>query len=576
MSSPRIKRWKLLPSTPGRADSIARRFSIHPAVAGVLAARGWDDAADGLDHYLSPLLKNIRNPFELRDMQAAVDRTHCALRAGEKICVYGDYDVDGISSTALLVGTLRYLGARPMIVIPHRLNDGYGMNNNRVQEIAEAGCKLIITVDTGVSAVEPIRLARKHGIDVVVTDHHLAGGELPEAVAIVNPNRPDVLYEHGRLCGAGVAFKFAHALLKKSSLPEAEAKAFLMQQLDLVALGTIADVVPLLGENRVLAHHGLNTLLNTRRAGIRALFDVGRLNTDSISAETVAFGLGPRLNAAGRTDDAMRALELLLTNDARVAKQLAEHLEFLNRERRKIEMDIYEESLVEIESGEYGDFHAVVVGGEGWHIGVVGIVASRLTERFDAPSIVLGIEDGLAKGSARSVPGYDIHEALNACEEFLVTFGGHASAAGLKLRAEHVVPFRKALNTHAAEAFAGQPREHVIDVDSEITADMLTWDLYNDLKRMEPFGEGNPCPLFMMRGLEAAGVPRIVGRDHLRTRLRSRSRSFDAIGFSLGHLKEYVDAGPVDVLFRPRENNYNGMVSLEMELVDVRRAGNGE
>lgn len=554
------------------ARRIARDLKIHHAVAEVLAARSFC-GGNAVAEFLDPMLRQIRDPFELGGMEAAVERTLRAIRTGEGITVYGDYDVDGVASTALMVGVLRFLGAAPRYVIPHRMNDGYGMNSARVEEIAASGCTLIVTVDNGVTAVEPIRRAAELGVDVVVTDHHLAGETLPEAVALVNPNMAGSPYEGGALCGTGVAFKFAHALLKRSGIPEADSKRFLFEQLDLVALGTVADVVPLVGENRVLARHGLEALVRSRRPGIQALLGRSGYGGRRVTPEIVAFGLAPRLNAAGRTDDATRALELLLTADQREAAKLAAHLEFLNRERQKIEGSILEASLAEVEeAGEEAAFHALVVGGEGWHLGVVGIVAARLSERYGVPAIVLAIERDVAKGSARSVPGFDIHEALSACEKFLLGYGGHAAAAGLQLLPKRLPEFREALNEHAAGVFADQEHTTYLDIDGEMAPGDLTWEFFHDLQRLQPFGEGNPAPVFVMRGLRAMGTPRIVGKGHLRLRLKDSVAQYDAIGFSLGGLKEVFDGGPADVVFRPRENTFNGQTKLEMELCDARPA----
>ncbi len=564
-------RWNILPASATESSAIAGSYGLHPVVARILAARGWIMGSTGLGEFMAPVLKLLRSPFELGGMEAAVERTTRAIANREKICIFGDYDVDGVTSTALLWGTLRKLGVTARVVIPHRIQDGYGMNVARVEEIARDGITLILTVDTGVTAVEPIRRARELGVDVVVTDHHLAGDALPEAAAMVNPNNADDYYEHGRLCGVGVAFKFAHALLKRSDLPEAESRRFLMDQLDLVALGTIADVVPLLAENRVLARHGLDALVATKRPGLRALIEIAGLAGRPATAEFVGFGLGPRLNAAGRTDDARLAFDLLTTTDPAEATRLAKHLDHLNRERRTIEDEILTASIDEAETIMTGEAcHALVVGGEGWHLGVVGIVASRLTERYAVPAIVLAIDNGLAKGSARSVPGFDIHEALSACGSCLVAFGGHAAAAGLRLEVSSLPRFRRELNEHAGGVFSRLDRTRTIDVDAEVNSGDVTWELLNDIRRLEPFGSQNPPPLFLMRGVRAAAPPRIVGRNHLRMKLGQGDRSFNSIGFSLGHLKPAFEGGEMDILFRPKENEFNGTRSLELELVDGR------
>lgn len=569
----RANRWQVAPAQDDVARNIAQQFGLHPVVARLLTARGWLADRLNAESFLAPMLKQLRSPFELRDMDAAVDRTHEALLNGQRICVYGDYDVDGVTATALMVGVLRLLGGDPKVVIPHRINDGYGMNLSRVEQIAAEGCDLIITVDTGISAVAEISRAHELNIDVIVTDHHLAAGELPAAVALVNPNRIDGVYEPTRLCGVGVAFKFAHALLKKSSLGEDQAKQFLLAQLDLVALGTVADVVPLTGENRVFVRYGLDAILNTRRPGLRALLEVSRYQQKTATPELIGFGLGPRLNAAGRTNDPTLAFHLLTTEDPAEARRLAIKLDELNTERREIESTILEQSVRQADDLlQRSDTFTLVIGGIGWHLGVVGIVAGRLTEKYDVPAIVLACDDDHAKGSARSVPGFDIHEALIACGEHLLSYGGHSAAAGLKLKTSLLPTFRDAVNDYAQARFQTMDRTRTIHVDAEVTPGEITWSLYGDLQKLQPHGEGNPEPLFLMRAVESATPPRIVGRNHLKMRLRAGNSAFDAIGFSLGHLKPTFESGRADILFRPRENSFNGVSSLELELVDGRPA----
>lgn len=568
--------WKVFRPDPGETAQLSRLLGLHPAIAAVLSARGWRPQACGLDEFLSPALRQLRPPTELYGMEAAVERTLRAIAQRENVWVYGDYDVDGVTSTALMVSLLRFLGLSPKVFIPHRIHDGYGMTTGRVEEIARDGCTLLITVDTGVTALEPIRRARDLGMDVIVTDHHRAGDVLPEAVALVNPNRPDALYEATPLCGVGVAFKFAHALLKGAARSEAESKRFLLAQLDLVALGTIADVVPLLGENRVFARFGLPAIMESKRPGLRALLEVAQLRPQrQFSPDLVSFGLGPRLNAAGRTDSAGLALELLLTNDGARAQALARELDGLNRERRRIEDDILGESLAEADSlTSAGRTHALVVGGEGWHLGVVGIVASRLVDRFHMPAIVLAIEAGIARGSARSINGFDLHGALDACSGHLIGFGGHASAAGLRLHAGKMIPFREALNDHTARAMADLPPAMETPVDGEVGGKDLTWRLYDDLQRLQPFGEGNPEPVFLMRGVRTRLPARTVGRngDHLKFAFEGDGCQFDGIGFSLGPMKEMFDSGPADILVRPIENVFNGSARLEVRVLDARPA----
>jgi single-stranded-DNA-specific exonuclease len=573
--SHRLKKnsWNLLAADSELSNQLSKDFALHPVVARVLAARGWNQEGEALGQFLDPKLKNICDPYSMKEMELAVERTVQALKNKEKICIYGDYDVDGVSASALLAGTLQFLGARPQIVIPHRFNDGYGMSVTRVEELGRQGIQLIITVDNGVTAIDPIKRATELGIDVVVTDHHLAGDALPEVAALLNPNRPDAQYPGGALCGAGVAFKFAHALLKKASPSEVEGKKFLLDQLDLVALGTIADVVPLVGENRIFARHGLEKILQSKRPGIQALLEVSGYTargSQQLNPEMVGFGLGPRINAAGRTDDATRAFELLLTTDPAKAQQLATHLEHLNRERQKIEKDILEESICAVEELDQ-EPSILVVGGQGWHLGVVGIVAARLAEKYSLPAIVLTFEEDLARGSARSIPGFDVYQALKACSSHLVKFGGHAAAAGLQISRNNIEEFRNDINEYTAKTLTEMGEETIIDVDAEVKASEMNWDLFNSLQKLQPFGEGNAKPMLMMRGVKAAYPPKVVGRDHLRVKISTDQGRFDAIGFSLGRLKEiFESSAPLDILFRPRENTYNGNTSLEMQLFDAR------
>lgn len=567
--------WRLAPCDDGAASSLSRSLSIHPIVARVLQGRGWGGGEQDLGEFINPALRQIRDPLELKDMAVAIERVLDALKRKESLWVYGDYDVDGVTSTALMLSVLRFLGAQPRYFIPHRLKDGYGMSVPRVEEIAREGCRLLITVDTGVTAVESIRRARELGMDVIVTDHHKAGEVLPDANAVVNPNRPDAVYPWGRLCGVGVVFKFAHALLRASNKSEADAKAFLRAQLDLVALGTIADVVPLTGENRLLTRFGLPLLMKSERPGIRALLDAARLNPRTPTPDLVSFGLGPRLNAAGRTDTAETALELLLTTDTRRASQLARELEELNVERRRIEDDILGESVIEADSLTAGTMtRALVVGGEGWHLGVVGIVAARLVERYQMPSIVLAIEDGVARGSARSIDDFDLHGALSACSSHLLGFGGHAGAAGLRLYAGSVPGFREALNEHTMKILGDGPRTVQVHVDAEMAPGDLSWRLYDDLQKLQPFGEGNPEPIFLMRRVRCRQPARLVGKnqDHLKVSMAGDGCDFDGIGFSMGPQKEIFDAGEVDILVKPSENVFNGSARLEVQLLGARVA----
>ena len=569
--SPPRPRWVLRPVDGALGDRLSQALHIHPAVGRLMAARGWSDL-DAAASFLSPRLRSLRDPFELSDMEPAIRRTLGAIERGEKIAVFGDYDVDGISSTAVMVLALRHLGAAPVFFIPHRIHDGYGMSARRVEELAAEGATLLITVDCGVSCSAEIQIARRLGMDVIITDHHLAEGELPDAHAIVNPNRADAYYEGGRLSGVGVAFKFAHALLKGADRPAEEARDFLKSLMDLVALGTIADVVPLVGENRILAHFGLEVLQNSARPGIQALLEVTGLRGKQLRAEHVGFVLGPRINAAGRTDHAGAALELFLTTDPARAHEIAKHLDMLNRRRREEEASILDHCLAAADQQmATSDDSLLVVAGQDYHLGIVGIVAARLTERFHRPAIVLRMEEELARGSARSIGGFDIHEALCSCHDLLTQYGGHAAAAGVQLQSVRVPDFRGAINEFARGIFAARDLTPEIQIDVQLEPDEFTWKLHRDMQRLQPFGEENPSPLFLIQGVQNAVPPRVVGTNHLKLVVRLGARSVGAIGFGLGeHLALCASGQPYDIVFRSTENHFRGQTNLEMHVVDLR------
>lgn len=559
----------------GVARQLAARLGLHRAVARTLAARGMGSPGD-CDGFLDPRLAGLVDPFRLADMDRAVERALRAVEGKETIAVFGDYDVDGISATAIMVLALRELGASPRVFIPHRIHDGYGMSERRVRELAAAGVTLLITVDNGISAAPEVAVARACGMDVIVTDHHLAEGDLPDATAIVNPNRPDVAYPGARLCGAGVAFKFAHALLKNAGTDARRAKEFLRELLDLAALGTIADVVPLVGENRIIAAHGLTQLQKTRRVGLRALLESTGLRERSLTATHVGFIIGPRLNAAGRTEHALVALELLLTEDAGRAREIARYLEGLNTRRREEEGELLEDSLgraEELIAAEQG--HLLVVGGENFHLGIVGIVAARLAERYYRPAIVLRLDTEVARGSARSIPGFDIHHALTACDSHLLGYGGHAAAAGLQLAPRSVPAFRDEINSFAADIFRTRDLTPELSIDAQLARDEVNWTLLEDMERLQPFGESNPEPVFLIEGVRSSAPPRIVGERHLKLQVRVGNNTFSAIGFRLAESRgvcESLDA-PYDIACRPTRNTWRGRTKLELEFVDVRPTG---
>jgi single-stranded-DNA-specific exonuclease len=519
------------------------------------------------------------DPFLLEDMEKASTRILQAIRTGERICIFGDYDVDGLTATAVLLLTVRSLGADAAYYIPHRLREGYGLQREAIDQIAAAGAQLIVTVDNGISAVEEIAHARRLGLDVVVTDHHQPGPELPEAVAVVNPNRTDAYYPHARLSGVGVAFKVAHAVLKRAGVPRETGQAVLGDLLELVALGTLADIVPLEGENRILARWGLERLAQSRRAGLQALLELtGRIGKPA-TAHTVNFVLAPRLNAAGRTGEALLGLQLLLTDDRHEAAELARELNRLNDERRDLEKGILTDSLEVLgQRGHLEQDTVLVAAGEGWHLGVLGIVAARIMEQYNRPVIVLAVEREIARGSARSVEGYNIHRGLDSCKDLLLSYGGHAAAAGLRLRQKMLEEFRLAINEHAREVLGEERKEPPLTIDTQVDPEELDLGLIEALHALEPFGQENPEPVLALCGARLAGSPRIVGTGHLRLDLRAGDRMFRAIGFNLASLAPTCEAANenLDVAFVPRLNEWRGERSVELQMRDLRpgaRAG---
>ena len=578
LPAPPRKTWKFRAISEERLALAEREFGLTRLAARLLAGRDLSDSAS-VESFLNPALLSLHDPMEMRDMDRAVERIARALAEGERIAVYGDYDVDGLTATALLVRFFKWLGVDVLTHIPHRLNEGYGMSVEGIDALHARGARLIITVDNGIGCVDEIARARDLGVDVIVTDHHQPGAKLPDATAVIDPSRPDCPYPFKHLSGVGVAFKLAHAAAKGLGKPSDEAKVFLKSLLDLVALGTIADVVPLLGENRVFAFHGLKALEQTEKAGLRAMIELLGVKEKRITGETVAFLLGPRLNAAGRTGDAGDSLELLLSDDAARARQLSKFLDRLNEERRSREGEVLTEAFEILRRRpELLTDPIVVAAGEGWHLGIVGIVASRLVDRFGRPALVLGIEDGVARGSARGVEGFDLCEALTECAEFLTTYGGHKLAAGLSLPCENLDAFRRAINRVAAEKLGPDEWAPALTIDASAKVDELTQEALHDIDRMRPFGHGNPSPVVALTGCELAAPPLTVGGKHLKMRLAqpeapsAEAGPLTAIWFRCPeHAWDLVRNSPrIDVAGTPRRNEWQGRESVEMTIRDIR------
>ena len=549
--------WTIAPADYADVVALAGELGISEVTAGILVRRGHREAGEARA-FLEPEAHPGHDPLLLGDMEAAVTRLRAAVAAGEKICVHGDYDVDGICATTLAVLTLRELGADVTWHLPSRFEDGYGVSGGTIARLAEGGIDLLLTVDCGITAVAEVAEARRLGVDVIVTDHHRPGDTLPDCPIVAT--RPSA-YPFPELCGTGVVHKLAQALLG----PEHPA---VVRHLDLVALATIADVVPLVDENRSLATAGLRALARTQKPGLRALMQSARVDPAIVDATAVGFRLAPRINAAGRLGRPDIALHLILTEDVREAELLASELETLNRDRQAVEDRILREAVALVESWPEPkrQRRGYVLWGEDWHEGVIGIVASRLVERFNRPVVMIAGSGEQWKGSGRSVPAFDLHGALGACAAHLERFGGHRAAAGLTIRQERLEAFADAFAQQADAELAGADLAPSTRIDAIVPASALTLDLARELDRLAPFGLGNPDVTLLVASCEAVDAATVGEGKHLRFRVRQHGRdagSAIAFGFG-GQLEELRREGRYDVAFRLKQNRWNGTVSPQL------------
>lgn len=556
-------RWKLATYDEQLAATIADECQLTPLVSKLLVIRGIESSQKARD-FLQAGPDLFHDPFLLDGMEQSVRRIQKAIQDREPICIYGDYDADGVSSTSLMVHVLRQLGAVFDYYIPNRFTEGYGLHKDALAQLQQSGYKLIITVDTGISAVEQVEYAKQLGLDVIVTDHHEPPAIIPEAFAVINPKKPGCSYPFDMLAGVGVAFKLGHALLGEPPL----------HLVDLAALGTIADLVPLVDENRILAREGLKRLNHTRNLGLQALIRVCGLSDSDLSAGHVGFALGPRLNASGRLETAESAVKLLTTEDMDEAEACAQALDDLNRDRQDLVAAMTEEAVQMVRELYPPDEHNVlVVAKEGWNVGVVGIVASRLVETFYRPTIVLGIdpEKGTAKGSARSIAGFDMYEALTACKEWLPHYGGHTMAAGMTLPVENLDFLRQKLNELAGQWLSADDFIPLTKVDVSMDITQISLESVEQLEQLAPYGMGNPTPLVMLEDVETAGM-RTIGRDdnHLKCSLSKSGTTVDAIGFNWAHVtKKVTPKARFQVLGELSVNEWNGNRKPQLTIRDL-------
>jgi len=553
---------------------LAAALGVSRIVAGLLVARGYHDLGSA-QSFLKPSLGHLHDPFLMRGMSDAVKRVLSAIDNQEPILIYGDYDVDGTTGTAVLLRAFRMLGATAGYHVPHRFTEGYGIQQAALEKAASEGYKLIVSVDCGIRAHEPLHWARANGLDVIITDHHLPDDDegSPPALAVLNPNQHGCDYPDKNLAGVGVAFKLVHALFRERG-KESVVPGFLK----MVAIGTVADVAKLVGENRAIVALGLSDLPHAVNPGLRALIDIAGCGDGAeMNAYDLGFRIGPRINAAGRMDAASEVVELFSAGDKEEARRLAEHLDTRNRERMDAQREIFNRAIEEFESSgtDLGLCYAAVIAGDGWHRGVIGLAASKIAERLHRPCVVISFDGDVGHGSARSIEAYHLFDGLTTCRDLLDKFGGHSHAAGLAIRRECVPEFRRRLNEHAATCLTEEDLMPALNIDAEVSARALGFQLSQELRALEPFGAGNPKPLFMTRGLRVLSEPQIIKEQHLKLRVAGDdNRPFEAIWWR--GVEETAQTPAVnhriDLAYELEANRWNGNIKLQLNVKDMKVA----
>lgn len=565
------KRWILRAPDESRATSLAHVLNVSPVIAALLLTRGCGDESSARA-FLKPSYEQLHDPYLMLGMKEAVARLQRAVDHHEKILIYGDYDVDGTTGTAVLLRALKLLGADAGFHVPHRFTEGYGIQQPALERAVAEGYTLAISVDCGIRAHDPLHWARARGLDVIVTDHHLPDEDegVPPAFAVLNPNQRGCNYPDKNLAGVGVAFKLVHALYRERGR-EQLVPAFLK----VVAIGTVADVAKLTGENRTIVSLGLNDLRNSRNPGLRALLEVaGCGDGKGMTSYDLGFRIGPRINAAGRIDAASAVVELFDTRDSEEARRLAEHLEARNHERRQVQQEIYELAIAELEGAEGAvPSHAAVIAGEGWHRGVIGIAASKIAERINRPCVVFSIDGNLAHGSGRSIEPYHLLNGLTSCADLFEKFGGHSHAAGITIRADRIEEFRRRLNEHAASCLTDDDLQPALHIDAELPWEAITFQMANELSSLEPFGAGNPRPVFMTKNLRRVGEPRILKERHLKMHVMGdRGRPLEIIWWNcIDEKKRTPDVTTgIELAYSIETNVWNGEARMQLNVEDMR------
>ena len=560
-----IKKWEFYNSDEKLVDEICERYNLNKVIGKIIVNRHVVNDED-VRIFITPTRDDFHNPFLFKGMDIAVDRIIKAINNKEKILIYGDYDVDGITSTTVLKKYLMDRGISVDTYIPNRLHEGYGLNKNAINTIKDRNIDLIITVDCGISAIEEVDYAVRLGMDIIVTDHHEVGEKLPNALAVIDAKRKDNTYPFRALAGVGVVFKLIQALSIKLEIKPEE----YLKYLDLVCVGTISDIVPLEGENRTIAKLGLMLIKVTRNLGLREL--IKSSGYKEIDSNTISFGVAPRINACGRMGHEEEALKLFLAEDLESATKITKELNEYNTLRQSTEKAIYEEAVQQIEKNHLDENNSIVLGGKGWHHGVIGIVSSKVTDKYYKPSILLSFEDNIAKGSGRSVPGFDLYEGLAKCEDLLEKYGGHSMAVGLTLKKENLEKFKERFEQIAKEKNIKE-LVPIIYIDDELKLKDINMDLVKSISILEPFGEANKVPLFLIRNLKIDSIRALSEGRHLKLTLRDENFVINAIGFELGYLaEEYRIGDRIDVVGTLEINSFNGFSSIQINMKDIRKS----
>ena len=559
------KKWQIYETNESKVEELKKSYNLNDLIATILVNRNITKKED-VEKFLNPTRNDFYNPFLMTDMEKAVDRILIAIKNKEKVTIYGDYDVDGITSITVLKSFLKDVGLEVDTYIPNRIDEGYGLNKKAIEKIKENGCQLMITVDCGISGIEEVEYANSLGIETIVTDHHEVGDVLPNALAVVDNKRKDSTYPFRELAGVGVAFKLIQAIGIKLELKEEE----YLKYLDIVAVGTISDIVPLVDENRVITKLGLKLIRQTKNIGLKSI--INSSGYSKIDSNTISFGVAPRINACGRMGKAEEALKLLLSKNLNEAQELTRKLNDHNRERQDIEKRIFEDAIKQIEEKSLANNRTIVVAGQNWHHGVIGIVSSKITDMYFKPSILLCLEDGIGKGSGRSVPGFDLHEALTKCLDTIDKFGGHAMAVGITVKEDKIPEFKEEfekieIDSHIEEIMP------IINIDAKVNLSNINREMVESLKQLEPFGEGNKMPIFVFKNLRIDSIRALSEGKHLKMTLKDNNTIISSIGFNIGKMAEDYKIGDrIDVVGVLEINSFNGVDNLQINIKDIMKS----